>query len=80
MRQFGLKYTCDRCGTEFFVDFAKIDADTQQYYESSRESHPREWSFVHGCYLCPDCGHIYRENFWKFIEKENHGDHGTELG
>ena len=49
MRQTGIKYTCDRCGLECFVDYAKIDVDTRQYYDS---------------------GHIYRENFWKFIEKE----------
>lgn len=79
MRQTGIKYTCDRCGLEHFVDFDKIDIDTKQYYESSRESRPRDWSYVHGCYLCPDCGHIYRENFWKFI-KEDNGRHGAELG
>ena len=80
MKQTGIKYTCDRCGFECFVDYAKIDIDTRQYYDSGKESHPRDWSYIHGCYLCPDCGHIYRENFWKFIEKENNGHRGAELG
>ena len=63
MRQMGIKYTCDRCGLECFVEY-------RQYYDSGIESHPRDWSYIHGCYLCPDCGRIYRENFRKFIEKE----------
>lgn len=66
MRKTGIKYTCDRCGFEHFVDFDEIDMDTRQYYDSMG-SRPRNWSYVQGCYLCPDCGKIYTELFEKFL-------------
>ena len=82
MRKTGIKYTCDRCGFEHFVNFDEIDIDTRQYYESGRESHPRDWSYVHGCYLCPDCEKIYTELFEKFLNdvKQWYGRIGNAQG
>ena len=67
MRQTRIKYTCDRCGLECFVDYAKIDKETRQYYDSGKESHPRDWAYIHGCYLCPDCEKIYTKLMEQFL-------------